>query len=259
MSKTTPSHDWRTMSDEDFAKTKPAHIPKVEGHTPPERIGSPVAKRKPQGHRKRTPTQTLLSQSAYHETLPKGERGRLVIDRLPEGWPEGVPLPDNVVWKSNRNNQKFYQRPDKGQNLTKGNIMASINDTLKRKAGQKLTEWILAIAMIVWRKIRDIVIDNFLSFGIYRKDSEGKPVPKLVPMRDDDGAVVLNPDGTPVMVQAVDSKGRPKYEIAWGATLLSVLAKWRGEIAFLGAALGYQIGGATVFEWLERLVNLFGV
>lgn len=213
------------------------HIPTTDGHKPPESI-RPVAKRKPAPHRKRTPTQTLLSQSAYQETLPKGERGMIVLDELPDGWPVGVPLPDNVALKSGRNNEKFYQRSKRGQNLTKAIAMESI----KRKAGQKVTEWLLSIAMVIFRKIRDIVIDNFLSFGIYRKDEFGNPVPKI-------GA-----DGVPVT-----RDGKPVYEIAWGSTLLSVVAKWRGEIAFLGAAMGYTIGGSSVFEWLERLVNLFGL
>jgi hypothetical protein len=172
----------------------------------------------------------------------------LVIEELPDDWPEGLPLPDNVIMKNSTNFRKLNQ-PN-----TKGILM----DSIKRKAGQKLTEWLLSIAMVIFRKIRDIVIDNFLSFGIHRKDAEGKPIPKLVPKRDEAGHIVLNPDGTVVMVQAVDGKGRLKYEIAWGATFLSVLAKWRGEIALLGTWLGYQIGGATVFEWLERLVNLLG-
>jgi hypothetical protein len=114
--------------------------------------------------------------------------------------------------------------------------------SLKRKADQKITQWIIAILMLALRKIRDIAIDTFLSFGVYVKDENGNPVPKL----DDKGNPILR-------------DGKPVYRIAWGSTFLALLAKWRGEIAFLGAWLGYQIGGLTVFEWLERIAALLGV
>lgn len=214
---------------------QPSRIEPPKGHKPPKSIeGTEPKKQKPPPHgRKKSASHVLVAQSAYQETLPAKERERLVIDRLPEDWPEGLPLPDNVVLREGPNRSKLTLNK-----TTKGNIM----DTIKRKAGQKVTEWLLAIATVVWRKVRDWAIDTFLSFGVYRKDSEGNPVPKL------------DTDGDPVI-----RNGTLVYQIAWGATVLSVLAKWRGEIAFLGTYLGYQIGGATVFEWLERIVAVLGI
>lgn len=114
--------------------------------------------------------------------------------------------------------------------------------SLKRKADQKITQWIMAILMMVLRAIRDWAIDSFLSFGIHKKDDEGNPIPKL------------DAEGKPII-----RKGRPVYKIAWGSTILSFLTKWRGEIAFLAAVLDYSIGGQTLFHWLEQIVIILGI
>lgn len=174
---------------------------------------------------------------------PKGHRPPKAIPGtepkpadITEFLPDGETNPAKMIEKRRKKEQELTA--DTKQ--TKRGITTMSN--LKRKADQKITEWIMALLMIVLRKIRDIAIDTFLSFGVHVKDADGNPVPKL------------DKDGKPVI-----RDGKPVYRIAWGSTFLAFLAKWRGEIALLGTWLGYQIGGATVFEWLERIVTLIGI
>lgn len=173
---------------------------------------------------------------------PKGHRPPKAIlgtepkaNDITEFLPEGEMDPAKIIEKRRHREQELTA--DTKQTKREGPM-----GTLKRKADQKITEWIMALLMIVLRKIRDIAIDTFLSFGVHVKDAAGNPVPKL------------DKDGKPVI-----RDGKLVYRIAWGSTFLAFLAKWRGEIALLGTWLGYQIGGATVFEWLERIVTLIGI
>jgi len=78
-----------------------SHIDVPQGHEPPNAIGgTEPKKRKPPPHgRKKSPSHVLVAQSAYNETIPKSQRGKLVIDKLPSDWPDGTPLPDNVTMK----------------------------------------------------------------------------------------------------------------------------------------------------------------
>jgi hypothetical protein len=80
-----------------------SHIDAPKGHKPPKAIkGTEPKKRKPPPHRKKSASHVLVSQSAYQETIPKNQRGRLLIDTLPDDWPQGVPLPDNVTMRMSK-------------------------------------------------------------------------------------------------------------------------------------------------------------
>jgi hypothetical protein len=90
-----------------------SHIEVPQGHEPPKVIeGTEPKKRKPPPHgRKKSPSHVLVAQSAYQETILKKERGRLVIDKLPDDWPDGTPLPDNVTMKfSNQPKQTIKEK-----------------------------------------------------------------------------------------------------------------------------------------------------
>lgn len=181
---------------------KPSHIDAPQGHEPPKAIPG------------------------------KETKAKEITDLMPDGEID----PAKIIDRRREQEQELTadaKQPKRG---------TQVMDNLKRKADQKIMEWIMSIIMVVLRKIRDILIDTFLSFGVHVKDAAGNPVPKL------------DKDGKPVI-----RDGKPVYRIAWGSTFLAFLAKWRGEIALLGTWLGYQVGGATVFEWLERLVTLLGV
>lgn len=157
------------------------------------------------------------------------------ISDVPDAKVPNVPPARN--WEVDREELNRQIKADR--KLKKG---AGMFDGIKRKAGQKVGEWLMAILLAAARWLRDMLLDVFLSFGVYKKNEDGTPRQR----RDESGKLVFTKNGDPV------------YEIAWGATLLAVLAKWRYEIAVLGVWLDWQIGGQSLYHWLERLVALTG-
>lgn len=177
-----------------------------------------------------------------HIAAPKGHKPPKAIPGtepkvkdITDYLPEGETDPAKIIQKRREREQELTA--DTKQPKREGPM-----SSLKRKADQKITQWIMAILMMLLRALRDWAIDSFLSFGIHRKDEDGNPIPKL------------DQDGKPVV-----RNGRPVYKIAWGSTFLSFLTKWRGEIAFLAAVLDYSIGGQTLFHWLEQIVTILGI
>lgn len=116
-------------------------------------------------------------------------------------------------------------------------------ETIMEKLQSVKDRGLKAIGSLILRWIVNFIMDVFLSFGVHKKDAEGKPIPKL----DDKGKPVK------------DKNGNPVYVISWGQTFITVLVKNRAEIAFLSSVLGYQLFGASVLEWIERIVIALGL
>jgi hypothetical protein len=207
MSKITPSNDWRTMSDEDFAKTKPEPIRgSGKEHKPPRSI-KPTPKGKPQPHRKRTAVQTLVSQIAYMESLPENERGTLIVDE----WPIDTPMPEFVRLRASVAPKKAKTTETATRPKLKDNIMNAI-----------LTR--------IWAFVRDVILQWAFPFPIFKKGADG-----VTPIVDDNGKKVVD------WVAKISARALSLVVVFWGTVevLGLPIAEWVKRIV---GALGLPFG-----------------
>jgi hypothetical protein len=186
---------------------KPSHIEAHKGHKPPKAISETPPASVPK-HRPRTKQHTLLSQIAYRETLPKDQRGRMIVDE----WPFDAPMPDFVEIRKPLQEKQFLPILGKAKQTIKDNIMNAI-----------LTR--------IWAFVRDVILQWAFPFPIYRKGEDG-----VTPIRDDKGKHVID------WVATVSARVLSLVAVVWGTVeVLGIpLAEW---IARLAGALGIPIGG----------------
>lgn len=185
----------QTKSD---IECKPSRIDAPKGHRPPKAIRETPPASVPK-HRKRTREQTLISQISYIQSLPKDQRGRLVLS----DWPFGFPPPDFVEIRKNK----------------KVSILAKPATKLKDKVMN-------AILNRIWTFVRDVILQWVFPFPIYKKGADG-----ITPITDDDGKPVIDWFAT------VTARVLSLVAVMWGTVeVLGIpLSEWAARI---GAALG---------------------
>jgi len=164
------------------------------------------------------------------------------IDKVKTNLPDRISDPPKPIIKDvpddGGRNARYKERQQQELSDT-----SNKRETIMEKLQSVKDRGFKAIGSLLLRWIINFIMDVFLSFGVHKKDAEGKPIPKL----DDKGKPVK------------DKNGNPVYVISWGQTFITVLVKNRAEIAFLGTVLGYQVFGASVLEWIERIVIALGL
>lgn len=194
---------------------RPSRIDAPKGHTPPGTI-RPTPPAKIPKHRKRTRKQTLISQISYIESLPKDQRGRLVVD----DWPFDFAPPDFVEIRKLPKNSILPQ-PEKA---------APTQGATPKPKRPKIKDRIMnAIMQRLWTFVRDVLLQWVFPFPIYRKQPDG-----ITPVTDADGKPVIDWFAT------VSARVLSLVAVMWGTVeVLGIpLSEW---VARIGAALG--IGG----------------
>jgi hypothetical protein len=177
---------------------KPSHIDAPKGHKPPKAISETPPAKVPK-HRPRTKQHTLLSQIAYRETLPKDQRGRMIVDE----WPFDFPMPDFVSIRK----------------IPKNSILPQPKTTVKDRLMN-------AILNRIWAFVRDVILQWAFPFPIYKKGEDG-----VTPIRDENGKKVID------WVATVSARVLSLVAVVWGTVeVLGIpVAEWVNRII---AALG---------------------
>jgi hypothetical protein len=152
-------------------------------------------------------------------------------------------LPDRIGDVPTVDKSRLDKLPERAKKTVTEQVQTKKKRGLMDKLQSVKDRGFKAIGSLLLRWIINFIMDVFLSFGVHKKDAEGKPIPKI------------GEDGKPVK----DKNGNPVYVISWGQTFITVLVKNRAEIAFLSSILGYQLFGASVLEWIERIVIALGI
>jgi hypothetical protein len=200
--------DWRTMSDEDFAKTKPDPIRGAGNEHKPPKALTPTPPAKVPKHRKRTKEQTLISQIGYMLTLRPEERGRMIVDE----WPFDFNPPSFVEVRKNK----------------KVSILPQPETATRPKIKDKVMN---AILTRIWAFVRDVLLQWAFPFPIFKKGTDG-----ITPIVDENGKKVVD------WVATVSARALSLVVVFWGTVevLGLPLAEWVARIA---GALGIPIGG----------------